>query len=41
MLLADSDRRARIRDAGQRWCRCYFTGDYFWAGLLQKLTERP
>lgn len=36
-LLADSAWRARIRDAGQRWCRRYFTGDYFWAGLLDKL----
>jgi len=36
-LLADGERRARIRAAGQRWVQTYFTGDYFWAGLLRKL----
>jgi hypothetical protein len=36
-LLADPARRERIRTAGQRWVQTYFTGDYFWAGLLHRL----
>jgi hypothetical protein len=36
-LLADPARRARIRDAGRAWARTYFTGDYFWAGMLTRL----
>ncbi|MEJ0070147.1 MAG: glycosyltransferase [Pseudomonadota bacterium] len=36
-LLVDGERRARIRAAGQRWVQTYFTGDYFWAGLLRQL----
>jgi hypothetical protein len=36
-LLADPERRARVREAGRRWAATYFTGDYFWAGLLHRL----
>jgi hypothetical protein len=40
-LLADPVRRERIRTAGQRWVQTYFTGDYFWAGLLRQLADLP
>jgi len=40
-LLADPAWRARVRAAGQRWAETYFTGDYFWAGLLHRLAELP
>ncbi|MEJ0067527.1 MAG: glycosyltransferase [Pseudomonadota bacterium] len=36
-LVADRSRRLALADAGQRWVAKYFTGDYFWAGLLDKL----
>jgi hypothetical protein len=36
-LLADRPRRLALADEGQRWATKYFTGDYFWAGLLDKL----
>jgi hypothetical protein len=38
-LLADPARRECIRSAGQRWVQTYFTGDYFWAGLLRRLND--
>jgi hypothetical protein len=36
-LVADRPRRLALADAGQRWVAKYFDGDYFWAGLLDKL----
>lgn len=36
-LIADRPRRLALADAGHRWVEKYFTGDYFWAGLLDKL----
>jgi hypothetical protein len=36
-LLPAPELRARLADAGQGWARRYFTGDYFWAGLLQRV----
>lgn len=36
-LLADPDRRARIRAEGHAWVTRYFTGAYYWAGLLSRL----
>jgi hypothetical protein len=40
-LLADPDRRAALRDAGRRWVETYFTGDWFWAGMLTRLSASP
>jgi hypothetical protein len=36
-LLADPALRRRIARDGQAWVEKYFTGDHFWAGLLQRL----
>ena len=36
-LLGDPEARARLAAAGAAWARRYFTGDYFWAGLLDRL----
>ncbi len=36
-LIADRARRLALADAGSRWVMKYFTGDYFWAGLLDRL----
>ncbi len=36
-LLADPARRAALSDAGRTWAQRYFTGDYFWAGLFDRL----
>jgi hypothetical protein len=36
-LLDDEPRRLRMVDASQRWVNQYFSGDYFWAGLLARL----
>jgi hypothetical protein len=36
-LLADADRRRQLAAAGQAWITRYFTGDYFWAGLMHRL----
>jgi hypothetical protein len=36
-LLADPALRQRIARDGQAWVEKYFTGDHFWAGLLQRL----
>jgi hypothetical protein len=36
-LIADRPRRLALADAGHRWAEKHFTGDYFWAGLLDKL----
>jgi hypothetical protein len=36
-LIADPVRRRALADEGQRWVRKYFDGDYFWAGLLDRL----
>lgn len=36
-LIADRPRRLEMAEAGRRWVETYFTGDYFWAGLLDKL----
>jgi len=40
-LLADPARRERIRTAGHHWVKTYFTGDYFWAGMLHRLAALP
>lgn len=40
-LLADRPRRLALAEAGRRWAETYFTGDYFWAGLLDKLAALP
>ncbi len=36
-LLGNPDYRARLARDGQRWVQKYFTGDWFWAGLLHRL----
>jgi hypothetical protein len=36
-LLADPARCRRIAAAGEAWVKRYFAGDYFWAGLLERL----
>ena len=36
-LIADRPRRRALADEGERWVRKYFDGDYFWAGLLDRL----
>jgi hypothetical protein len=36
-LLADAPRRQRIAETSQAFVRRYYTGDYYWAGLLTKL----
>ncbi|MBV8166335.1 MAG: glycosyltransferase family 1 protein, partial [Alphaproteobacteria bacterium] len=36
-LLADPASCRRIAGAGQAWAKRYFTGDHFWAGILQRL----
>ena len=36
-LLADAPRRERLRAAARAWVETYFTGDYFWAGILTRL----
>jgi len=36
-LLNDEPRRLRMVEAGQAWVMRYFSGDYFWAGLLTRL----
>jgi hypothetical protein len=36
-LLDDPGRCTRMADAARDWVARYFTGDYFWAGLLQRL----
>jgi hypothetical protein len=36
-LIVDRPRRLALADAGRRWAVKYFDGDYFWAGLLDKL----
>jgi hypothetical protein len=35
-LLTDEPRRLRMIDAAQRWVTHYYTGDYFWTGLLSR-----
>ena len=37
VLLKDEARRKQLAAAGQAWSARYFTGDYFWAGLLHRL----
>jgi hypothetical protein len=32
----DPERRAAVRAAGHAWAKRWFSGDYFWAGLLDK-----
>jgi hypothetical protein len=39
-LLADPAYRAHLAAAGQAWAATYFTGDCFWAGVLQHLDAR-
>jgi hypothetical protein len=36
-LLADEARRKQLAAASRAWVEKYFTGDYFWAGLLTRL----
>ena len=36
-LIGDPERRARLAATGQAWARRYFTGDYFWAGVLDRV----
>jgi hypothetical protein len=36
-LQADPDHRARMAAAGHAWATRYFSGDYFWAALLDRL----
>ncbi|MBI3517677.1 MAG: glycosyltransferase family 1 protein [Proteobacteria bacterium] len=36
-LLQDPARRHALAEAGQRWARRYFSGDYFWAELMARL----
>jgi hypothetical protein len=38
-LLDAPEERARLAEAGRAWAQRYFTGDYFWAGLLQRAFE--
>lgn len=37
VMLADAPRRQRMAAAAQAWCERYFTGDYYWSGVLSKL----
>ncbi|MBI3513135.1 MAG: glycosyltransferase family 1 protein [Proteobacteria bacterium] len=37
-LFDDHERRARVAQAAQQWSRRYFTGQYFWAGLVSRAT---
>ena len=37
MLLGDADRRRRLARDGQRWVQRHFSGDWYWAGLLDRL----
>jgi hypothetical protein len=36
-LLGDPARRRRLAESGRRWVERHFTGDWFWAGLLDRL----
>jgi hypothetical protein len=40
-LLTDPALRRRIARDGQAWVKRYFTGDHFWAGLLDRLAIVP
>ena len=40
-LLSDHAYRERLTDAGHAWVTKYFTGDWFWAEILERLAPAP